>query len=250
MNHLSFAVLGTFQLLCLIFFPSGYAEAQYGRQGWRQQDAIDIVVGGEFGLHLISGKTADESTAAMVHNRQGYENNKLNYRFGLNYYLGLSPSLSIKAGLRYANPGFATSPVEAFDPTQDINTVVKHFEPFGSEYRYEYQMFEFPLGVKYTLINSVCEPYFEAGISPAVYWRTLVQQRSYGGGTSFTEIEEQINRVNFIGFLSVGGNLNLTQSLSGFTQLIGRYQLNNLRKGPVQERILGLGLEMGLRYYL
>jgi hypothetical protein len=168
MNHLSFAVLGTFQLLGLILFPSGYAQAQYGRQGWRQQDAIDIVVGGDFGFHLITGNSAEESTAALLSNRQDFENNKLNYRFGLNYNFGLSPTLSVKAGLRYANPGFTTSPVVAFDPEEDINTVKKQFEPFGSEYRYEYQMFEMPLGVKYSLVNSVCEPYFEAGISTAI----------------------------------------------------------------------------------
>ncbi|KGE89764.1 MAG: outer membrane beta-barrel protein [Phaeodactylibacter xiamenensis] len=248
MKNLSFPLFG---IITLLFLSSASDLcAQYGRSGWRQQDAFDVVVGGDFGFHLISGNTADEAAAPMISNRQGYENNKLNYRLGFNYYLGLSPSLAIKAGARYANPGFTTSPVESFDPAQDINTVGKEFEPFGSEYRYEYQMFEFPVGVKYTLINSICEPYFEVGISPAIYWRTLVQQRSYEGGTSVTEVRESMNRLNFIGFLSVGGNLNLTQSLSGFTQLIGRYQLNNLRKGPVQERLLGLGLEMGLRYYL
>ncbi len=248
MKNLSFSLFGS--VIFLLLSSASDLCAQYGRSGWRQQDAFDVVVGGDFGFHLISGNTADEAAAAMISNRQGYENNKLNYRLGFNYYLGLSPSLAIKAGARYANPGFTTSPVESFDPAQDINTVGKEFEPFGSEYRYEYQMFEFPLGVKYTLINSICEPYFEAGISPAIYWRTVVQQRSYEGGTSVTEVRESMNRLNFIGFLSVGGNLNLTQSLSGFTQLIGRYQLNSLRKGPVQERVLGLGLEMGLRYYL
>ena len=233
------------QLVC--FFS---AEAQYGRTHFRQRSAIDLVIGGDFGFHLISGNTANPEAQQFVLNREGYEQNKLNYRFGLNYHHGITRSLTAKIGIRYANPGFVTSPIEIFDPNQDINTVEKVFEPFGAEYRYEYQMIALPLGVKYTLANAVCEPYFEAGVSPALYLRTEVQEKTYEGTTTRITLKENMNQVNFIGFASVGGNLNLTQSLSGFTQLVGRYQFNSLRKGPVQEQLMSFGLEVGLRYYL
>lgn len=235
----------------LMFFCPTVSYSQYGRMKWKQRSSIDLVIGGDYGFRLIDGNSANPNVQELILNRQEHENQKLNYRFGFNYYQGLTYSIALKTGLRFANPGFVIHSVESFDVEQDINEIKKVFIPRGPEYKYEYQMIEIPLGVKYTIVGYTCEPYFEAGIAFNFYRETLVKEIGYDEKyTNKTTIEEAINNTNYIGFASVGGNFNLGDNVSGFTQLVGRYQFNNLRKGILVERIVSLGLEVGFRYYL
>jgi len=245
------AIVRFFTLSMLFsFLFTTISSAQYGRMNWRQRSSIDLIVGGDFGFRLIDGNSADPQVQQMMSNREDHENQKLNYRFGFNYYQGLTPALSLKTGLRFANPGFIINSVESFDLEQDINEVEKEFTLWGPEYKYDYQMIEIPLGAKYTLIGTTCEPYFEAGIAPTFYRQTLVREVGFEEAyRSKTKVQEAIREVNFIGFASVGGNMNLSDNMSSFIQMVGRYQLNDLREGPIVERIISMGLEAGVRYY-
>lgn len=125
------------------------------------------------------------------------------------------------------------------DVQQNINEIDKIYQQRGTIYQYDYQLVEIPIGLRYILSWSLCKPYVEFGIAPKDEFNNKIT------------IEEQINQFNFIGFLATGGDFIISEHFSGFTQLVavGRYQLNNLRIGEPEERILSLGLEVGIRFY-
>lgn len=224
-------------------------------QSWYKiSNSIDLILGADIGFRTIHHQPANPAAEKEYQNRNALENYKMNYRFGLNYLHGISKTLSIKTGVRLSNPGFSISGVEDIDPTQNINTVEKRLSSNheGSEFKYGYQLVEVPLGLRYTLTKRSCEPFFELGLATNLYWRTKVIRKKFdqrGNSTAIVK-EAAIKKLNYVGFLSMGGNINLSQNFSGFTQLVARYQLNNFRESALVERIVSLGFEFGVRRYL
>ena len=83
-----------------------------------------------------------------------------------------------------------------------------------------------------------------------IYLKTVVQSSFLEEDIGDMSIDEDIKKVHYISFLSMGGNFIISDHLSGLTQLIARYQLNNLRQSELVEQLVGLGVEVGVRYYL
>ncbi|MEL6866989.1 MAG: hypothetical protein AAFP19_21370 [Bacteroidota bacterium] len=236
-----------FLLLCLL---SSALDAQSHRWDGRLAHSIDLVIGGDFGFRILDQDASQNDIINAYDNRNLFENYKLSHRFGFNYYHGIGPNLAIKTGLRWANPGFSISAISPIDINQDINEIQKIYDEYGTTYRYNYQLLEIPLGLKFVLPKSVCNPFFEVGIAPNYYRKTVVEQKGPFGESFSNAIEEDINRWNFVGFLSAGGNFAISNSISGFTQMVGRYQINSLRKSALSERMISLGIEIGIKYYL
>jgi len=144
--------------------------------------------------------------------------------------------------------------IEDIDPNQNINTIENQLgtSQTASEFKYGYQLIEMPLGLRYTLTKNTCEPFFELGVSSNFYWRTMVRKKRHNqrGFSKAIVNEKQIKKLNYIGFFSMGGNINLTKHFSAYSQLIARYQFNSLRESEVVEKIISLGLEFGIRRYL
>ena len=238
----------TFVAVALLSIAS--FNSMKAQRGYKISNSFDLVIGGDFGFRTIDYNESSQEGLVEYTNRNNFERHKLNYRIGINYMHGLSHNLSLKTGLRLSNPGFSISQVENIDPSQDINTIDKSFNSLGSEYKYQYQFIEIPIGLRYSLTNSVCEPFLEGGISSNFYWRTVVTEEFYEGGSKSTIVNEEIKTLNYVAYVSVGGNFTISNRLSGFTQLIARYQLNDLRKSELIERIFSIGLEVGVRYYM
>ncbi len=213
-------------------------------------NSIDLVVGGDLGFRLIDGDNSTLEVQEKINNREQHETYKLNYRFGLNYCNGITENLQIKIGLRFTNPGFSIGAINSINPEEDINTIEKVYKQQGNEYRYKYQFIEIPLGLKYVISGTFCNPYIELGFSTNIYRRTIVEEKYYEGGSRNQKINENIKKTNFISYVGFGGNFEIIESVSGFTQMIARYQLNNLRNDVIEERIISLGAEIGIRYNL
>ena len=98
--------------------------------------------------------------------------------------------------------------------------------------------------------RSACTPYIELGFIPALYTSTLVTEESPSGIKKTSSIDEYINPVNIMGFFTFGGDIALSQNTAAFTQLHGRYQLNDLRRNRLAERLISLGVDIGFRIYL
>lgn len=241
-----------FIVLSCTFFS---VTAMLGQSKWRPRiaNSVDVVLGGDIGFRLLS--TSNPDLEYQVRNRKTAESFKFNYRAGLNFNIGLTGSLAIKTGIRFSNPGYSISRVEQIDFTQDINEVVKMVPSTNnseSAYRYKvhHNLTQVPIGIKYVAQGGFCEPYFELGVIPSFYGVTRISGFDVNGNKTDVKIEENINKVNFISFIGVGGNYRISSNLSAFTQISANYQLNNLRIDAVNEKLVGLGFEVGLRQYL
>ncbi len=250
-TQFTLSILLTSLFLCLSC-PS--LEAQSWNNWYKISNSIDVVFGTDFGFRLIDKKNSSPEAVLQYQNRSEFETYKSNLRFGLNYQHGISRRLSIKTGIRLANPGFTILGVEEINPNQDINTIEKELSSNleGADFKYNYHFVEIPLAVRYTLTKNTCEPFFELGIATNLYRRTRITRKRFNQNSTTSALvqEGSIKRINYIGFFSLGGNINFTQNISGFTQLVARYQLNSLREGAIIERMVGLGLEVGVRRYL
>lgn len=221
----------------------------------RQANTLDIMCGGDFSIRLISGDESILEVADVLNKRTSHEKFRLSSRFGINYYHGIGKRFSIKTGIRFANPGFSIASVEEIDPEQNINGIEKAYQTEGFHYQYKYQMIAVPLGLKYILNSGTCKPYVEFGVSTNFYQRTTVERRLYKAeknqllSKDRVFIDEPISQINYFGFISTGGDFVLSENIHGFSQIIARYQFNNLRPNSlISEKIVNLGMELGVRY--
>ena len=201
-------------------------------------------------FRLLQSASEDALTQEVLDRRNTLENYKFNLKFGLDYHLGFGRSYAFKMGLRYANPGFSVDGVSTWERNHEINSEPWLQDHYGSNLTYNYQMVEIPLGIKFSAYRSTCQPYVELGVAPTYYSKTIIREEKYDGTRTKTSRDENLTRWNYVAFGTAGGNFSITKVLYGFTQIVARYQLNELRTDYIRERLLGLGLECGLRVYL
>jgi len=224
----------------------------------RQPNSIDLSIGGDLGMHIINGDESLPEIEELMKRRNSLERHRLSSRFGINYYHGIGQRISLKSGIRYANPGFSISSIEEIDLEQNINSINKsyqHESQGGFQYEYKYQMLAVPVGLKYMLSKNSFGSYLELGVSTYFYHRTLVEKSLFQGeGNQLLSqesifIEEPISQFNFFGFISCGSDFPIWKNLHGFSQIIVRYQINELRpESLIEEKMIILGLELGVRY--
>lgn len=235
-------------LLSLFFTLTDSTLAQSHGLVYRQLSSIDLIIGGGLSFSRIETNSTKQQVLQEFNNRKQLERFKLNTRFGFNFYKGLNGSTSFKFGLRYANPGFQFVSVVPFNVSQDINTVEKEFiKDVGTNYKYNYQILEVPLGIKYVFARSWCASFVELGIAPSFYRQTVIEVIPAKGAASRIVLQENIKPFNFVAFLGLGGDFEIGDKFQGFTQIIGRYQINNLRGGTLIERVVDIGMEVGVR---
>ena len=247
-------LITSISFILLFIFSNNTLTGQRGLT-YRQANTFDIMIGGDFGASLINGDETNPEVAEILDRRKKAEDFRLSKRFGINYYHGISERFALKSGFRFADAGFSISAVEEFDVEQDINTINKVSQNNGFNYAYKYQMFEVPLGLKLSLGGGNCNPYVEFGISAHLYRQTAVEKSLYkvegneliSNNTVF--LDEPLSEVNFFGFISSGGAFSIAGNVQGFSQLVFRYQLNNLRpESLITEKMINIGLELGVRY--
>lgn len=245
--------LFTFSIFIILFiFSNNTLTSQIN---YRQANTVDLMFGGDFGIRLISGDEYIPEVLEALNRRRSFEEFRLSTRFGINYYHGIGEKLSLKTGIRLANPGFSIASVEEIDPEQNINDIEKTYKNGGFQYQYKYQMVAIPIGLKYMLGGGFCNPYVEFGVSTNFYWRTAVEQKLYTAeknqliSSNQIFIDEPLSQTNFFGFISSGGDFALGENLHGFSQIVVRYQFNNLRpESLLTEKMINIGLELGVRY--
>lgn len=228
------------------------SHAQRGYKS-KRANSLDLVVSGDVGYRLIS--ILDSSVKEQLENRITSESFKLNYKAGLNFNFGLNKKLLLKTGIRVSNPGYSITSVERIDFNQDVNDIVKkplrRDDASKYEYKVQYNLLQVPLGIKYIASRGACEPYFELGIMPSFYGGTKIYELQSDETRSETiNVEENINTINYISFISTGGNYRIADNASLFLQMSANYQLNNLRKGDLKENLVSLGVEAGVRLFL
>lgn len=238
-------------LLCFTTLICTDLHGQY----YRQINSIDFTIGGDYGFRRITGDASQASVAQILANRKSLESPQLGYRIGFNYNYSSSENILIKTGIRYSRSGFNITGTNPFDNNVNLNDISKIADNIdGVDYKYRYQMIEVPIGIRYIFARSICQSYLEVGIAPNFYLNTIVSEYQYESHVSNEMIDDEISQVLWFGVIGIGGDFYLNRTMVGFTQLNVRYQLNDLRNGSahdlVTERLLGIGLEAGIRYLL
>jgi len=211
-----------------------------------QANSIDIYSGVDLGYRLINKQplVSNEDT-----NNRSSESINYSYRVGVNYTFGLSSRFALKTGVVFFNPGYSISKIKRIDFSEGINNIQKEYELEGYRYRVQHNFIGIPLGIKYSLSKGICDPYIEFGVIPSYYLNTEVIEIDIEGNTNKLKYNEEINRINLTSFFKVGGTFIIAEKLSGFIQLNANYQINNLRKEFPPEKLVTLGIEVGLRRY-
>ena len=115
----------------------------------------------------------------------------------------------------------------------------------------QYNLLQVPIGIKYFTSRGSCEPYFELGVIPSFAEGTKIFEihpdETRGLGIN---LEENINKINFISFISAGGNYRIADNFSLFFQMTANYQMNNLRRSDLKESVVSVGVEVGFRMFL
>ena len=264
MGNKTYLILGLVGLLTILSITDLIGQRRRGLRS-KQVNTIDLMFGADIGFRQLGLSSEVLDSFALLANRKLYEAPRFNARFGVNYIHGINETLSAKIGFRFASAGFNTTEIERIDVEQDINQIQKvnaRGEDRFVEYKFNYQFFEIPLAIRHTLINSYCQPYFELGLSTYLYRNTKIKEFFYDsitrdgrrrheivGSNNYTK-SEAIHQFNFLASLAMGGNFRITDTFSGFSQMIVRYQINDLREGALTEKLVSLGGEIGVRYYL
>ncbi len=262
-NH--YSLIGIFVLFSI--FPISHIDSQNRGLRYRLVNSVDVIAGADFGARTIKLMPEFTDSTHFLDNREFNERTKVNYRFGLNYVHGLTGSLSAKIGVRYANAGFTISKISRI---RDLDTDVHILERVDRSsatsyviYSYNFNFVEVPLAIRHTAVNSTCQPYIEFGLSTYLYLGTRIHEQFYQSlenkdgkfemqktRKNIYPVKQDFNLFNFLPYIAIGGNFNIHRNFSGFSQIILRKQVNNLRKNYVEEKLVSLGGEIGVRYYL
>jgi len=222
-------------------------------QRWNQQkpNSIDFIFGLEYGHRLLSNSENDNADLDnLIRFRNNAERGNGNYRVGFNYNFLLTQKLFLKTGILYVNTGYKTKSPANYTGGEEIRLSESAINPYsGTYYRQIYQMLEFPLAIRYVYSDNWCKSYVEAGFSANHYLQTKLKGKDAN--------DENINRVlnqetvrpwNFSTALAIGAEFLIQESLPAFIQMTARYQLSPLTELEVEERLVAVGIETGVRY--
>ncbi len=241
---MNFKVVLVFFMFCFLGLHTVCAQKR--GLAVRLANTLDVIGGVDFGSRLVT-LADDASDNEALLNRENNESLKFNYRIGLNYYQGLNGNWMFKTGIRLSNPGFSTNLIEEYDVNGNLNDVFKQGSKFGTKYVYNYQLIEIPLGLKHVFSRSWCESFVEFGLAPNFYTGTIVVKTPFEQRTERIRVIESIKPFNLFAFFGIGGDVNFSDNYSFFTELIFRYQIDYLRESQVNERLVGVGFEAGVK---
>lgn len=151
--------------------------------------------------------------------------------FMTHYFINISPNFSLRYGLKFNNFRQTEFFPESFtglvliDQNLHVDSIFyyrDHFETMTAN------IFEAPLAVNFEITNSIFTPYFNAGLSPTLYFRKITRTDS--------DKIERISRVNLNVFTAFGFKLKLSDNFNIISE--SKYDL-----------LKGLSLSTGVEYY-
>ena len=214
--------------------------------------SIDFLAGLDYSYRNLSTSSDDALVLGILENREVGESGKINWRFGVNYNRNLTSKLFFKTGLRLASVGFAGEKKTdlrwgseliggGFELDPDLPREVQNIN--------DYWFLEIPIGIRYEICQKKLTPFIELGVSPSIYLTTRVATKTDIGDSSTFDKNNQdsFNQFHLVGFISMGLNYNLKETIQIFGQPIFRYHLTELVDAPIEEHLYVAGIEIGVR---
>ncbi len=205
--------------------------------------SIDIVIGAEAGVVHLAAKDSDERPFDILNSRDNAETIKSNLRAGLNYNYALNERLVLKTGVHYFNPGYKAKKLNGLNEEEQSQLKSVGLLDNAEGIQYTYHFLEIPSVLRYITTRQGCMSYIEAGISSNIYLQSRITQDS----NKAIHFKDNINKVNLAANLAVGGEFYLFEETLAFIQLATRYQLQPITNDDIDERIVSLGIQSGVR---
>jgi len=113
----------------------------------------------------------------------------------------------------------------------------------------DYWFIELPIGARIRLNNKKLNPFFEFGVSPSIYLTTKTKIiTDIDTSTKFNKnSQDEFNKIQMVGFISLGMNYYLNENIQIFGQPIIRYHLTKMADALINENLFNYGIEIGIR---
>jgi len=216
--------------------------------------SIELIGGFDLTHRSINYSGANQFLISEYNVRDEKETTKLNYHFGVNYNRKLIEKICLKLGVQFSSIGYKGEKIDGlmwgsennggggWEPDPNL--------PHEIQKVYDYHFIEFPVGIRYSLNSNRLRPFFEIGISPSLYTKTKVTERTDIGNTSEKKKESEIEALNVAANLKVGFSYFINEKISLTIGPSYHRQLLKLKKSPIKEYAYRYSFEVGMRYFL
>jgi len=186
-----------------------------------------------------------------IYGRSSHEESIKGWHLGINYNQILFDDIKIKLGLRVMRGGFSSGQINDFETQEQQDGldgwIVEPPLTDRWERTYNYYFLELPVGLRYEYnITGRFQPYVEAGMGPAFLIGSQV--RDVTNIQINKSKQDDLQLVQFVGFLSPGFNCKMNEQSFIFFQPIMRLHATTIQKDSIFEDYLySVGIEIGLR---
>ena len=236
--------------LCLLVITAFLClESTAQRWNLNHKNSIDFIFGVDYNFRLLSSDSNEEGADLLVAARNREERAGNNLRLGFNYNYFLSEKLFLKSGISFSNPGYKANVLLSLQEEGQI--LRAHPEFFQSAKSLDYRNFylEMPLAVRYVYSDLWCKSFVEAGISSNLYLGSRIKSiREDGEIEKIRIVEDDIARHHLSANISIGGEFIMYKRFPVFVQLVTHVQLTNIERNLINERLVSIGLETGVRH--
>jgi len=173
------------------------------------------------------------------------------YRFGLDYNFALGQKWFLKSGGRFFQSGYTTNNLSYFEP--DDLEALKRFSQnqVVDEVEYKYNFLQIPLVARWVYSGNRCKSFFEFGVEGNLHLNSKIrnyQEKGLGDLAQFVRLQENITPFHWGIMMSIGGEFWITKELPAFIQLNGRSQISKLETDGIKQKVIGMGIQSGIRY--
>lgn len=215
--------------------------------------SFDFVTGLEYSYRSLRLTLDEDIIEEVRETKNRIDSKQLNWRFGVNYNYRVTDKVVFKTGIRLASVGYKTE-MEGLSWGIGQNGQEGPIPNAGSldlQQTANQWFLQVPLVGRYEMGKRKLQPFFELGVSPALYVNTRGSIFSRSANKDVFQSSrkiDQLNEFHVIGLLSFGANYNINDNLQLFGQPAFRYhftRLLDLMGGT--ENLLNYGIEVGIR---
>jgi len=197
---------------------------------------------------------SNNGRAVAYYERSPYEHSIPGWRIGFNYSQLIFDDVKIKLGARVVRGGFTSGQINDFATQQQQDGtdgwIVE--PPLTDRFKrtYNFYFLELPIGLRYEYdFTRNYQPYVEVGMGPAILIGSQVRD--------VTNIRikrsklDDLQVVQFVGYISPGFNRRMSEESMIFFQPIMRVHSTTLQKdSEQQDHLYSVGIEIGWRKIL
>jgi len=215
---------------------------------------FDLLIGFDRSFRFNEELDQQRNELTRFDARSSAEKEILGWRLGFNYSQLLFEDIKIKLGVRLMHGGFSSGQInDYFTQAQQSGLDGWIVEPPLTdryEKTYNFYFLELPVGLRYEYeFTYKYQPYIEVGMGPAIIVGSQVREET-NVRIKNSKLDD-LQTVQFSGYVSAGFNRIISEESMIFIQPIMRVHATTLQKDSEQEdHLYSVGVEFGWRKIL